>query len=83
MHSAEWAFGTALCEEGLRLALWVSSTNELNSLSLRGAEWLRGAAEANPEIPRFARNKFRNPRKDEIATPFALNTMRCRASGSQ
>jgi len=30
---------------------------------------LRGAAEANPEIPRFARNRLRNPRsKLEIAT---------------
>jgi hypothetical protein len=24
-----------------------------------------------------------NPNKNEIAAPFALNTMRCRASGSQ
>ena len=33
---------------------------------------MRGVAEANPEIPRFARNKLRNPMKNEIATPFGL-----------
>jgi len=60
-----------------------TNANALNSLSLRGVKRLRGKAEANPEIPRFARNKLRNPRENEIATPFALNTMRCRASGSQ
>jgi len=65
MHQAKWTFGKTLCEEGLGLELRVSSTNKLNSLSLRGAE-RRG-----------------NPTKDEIATPFALDTMRCRAWGSQ
>jgi hypothetical protein len=38
---------------------------------------LRGVAEANPEIPRFARNKLRNPKKDEIATPFGLAMTMC------
>jgi hypothetical protein len=33
---------------------------------------LRGVAEANPEIPRSARNKLRNPVKNEIASPFGL-----------
>ena len=33
---------------------------------------LRGAAEANPEIPRFARDKLRNPMKYEIAAPYGL-----------
>ena len=33
---------------------------------------MRGKAEANPEIPRFARNRLRNPPKDEIAVPFGL-----------
>jgi len=36
-------------------------------LSLREAKRLRGEAEANPEIPRFARNRLRNP--NEVATP--------------
>ena len=35
--------------------------NAIDKLSLRGTKWLRGAAEANPEIPRAARNKLRNP----------------------
>jgi hypothetical protein len=35
--------------------------NTIDKLSLRGTKWLRGAAEANPEIPRAARNKLRNP----------------------
>jgi hypothetical protein len=39
--------------------------------SLRGVKRLRGQAQANPEIPRFARNRLRNP-KDEIATPSGL-----------
>jgi len=60
-----------------------SNAKAFNSLSLRGVKRLRGKAEANSETPRFARNKLRNPKKDEIATPFALYTMRCRASGSQ
>ena len=33
---------------------------------------MRGEAEANQEIPRFARNKLRNPMKNEIAAPFGL-----------
>jgi len=33
---------------------------------------LRGKAEANPEIPRSARNKLRNLTIEEIATPFGL-----------
>lgn len=37
-------------------------------MSLRGVKRLRGNAEANPEIPRSARNKLRNPNKEEIAT---------------
>jgi hypothetical protein len=41
----------------------------ISNLSLRGTERLRGVAEANSEIPRFARNKLRNPMKNEIATP--------------
>ena len=38
---------------------------------------MRGVAEANPEIPRFARNKLRNPLKNEIATPFGLAMTKC------
>ena len=38
---------------------------------------LRGEAEANPEIPRSARNKLRNPVKNEIATPFGLAMTTC------
>ena len=38
---------------------------------------MRGVAEANPEIPRFARNKLRNPLKNEIATPFGLAMTTC------
>ena len=37
-----------------------ASANDINSVSLRGAKRLRGKAEANPEIPRSARNKLRN-----------------------
>jgi hypothetical protein len=48
-------------------------------LSLRGVKRLRGKAEANPEIPRFARNKLRNPEIDEIATPFGL-AMTCKGN---
>ena len=44
----------------------------LNRLSLRGGKRLRGEAEANPEIPLFARNRLRNLKKDEIAAPFGL-----------
>ena len=50
------------------LKLWDQSgahlifiVNAIDKLSLRGTEWLRGAAEANPEIPRAARNRLRNP----------------------
>ena len=46
-----------------------TNSNAIGNLSLRGAERLQGGAEANPEIPRFARNKLRNPLKNEIATP--------------
>ena len=49
----------------------------LNRLSLRGGERLRGEAEANPEIPLFARNRLRNPKNDEIAAPFGLG-MTCK-----
>ena len=35
--------------------------NAIDKLSLQGTKWLRGAAEANPEIPRAARNRLRNP----------------------
>ena len=35
--------------------------NAKRRLSLRRAKWLRGATEANPEIPRVARNRLRNP----------------------
>ena len=38
---------------------------------------MRGVAEANPEIPRFARNKLRNPMENEIATPFGLAMTTC------
>ena len=38
---------------------------------------MRGVAEANPEIPRFARNKLRNPMKNEIAAPFGLAMTLC------
>jgi len=55
----------------------VSNTNTSNSLSLRGGKRLRGKAEANPEIPRSARNKLRNLNKDGIATPFGL-AMTCK-----
>jgi A/G-specific adenine glycosylase len=55
----------------------VSNANTSNSLSLRGGKRLRGKAEANPEIPRSARNKLRNPNKNEIATPFGL-AMTCK-----
>jgi hypothetical protein len=48
-----------------------------------GVKRLQDKAEADVEISRFAREKLSNLRKEEIATPFALNTMRCRASGSQ
>jgi hypothetical protein len=47
-----------------KLAIFVAAifiVNAIDKLSLRGTEWLRGAAEANPEIPRAARNKLRNP----------------------
>jgi hypothetical protein len=44
----------------------------MSRLSLRGAMRLRSEAEANSEIPRFARNKLRNPMKGEIATPLGL-----------
>jgi hypothetical protein len=50
--------------------------------SLRGVERLRGEAEANPEIPRFARNRLRNPFKDAacfgrcgLATTISKNLM--------
>jgi histone acetyltransferase (RNA polymerase elongator complex component) len=49
----------------------------LNRLSLRGGKRLRGEAEANPEIPLFARNRLRNPKNDEIAVPFGL-AMTCK-----
>jgi hypothetical protein len=45
----------------------------LINVSLRRAERLRGGAEANPEIPRFARNKLRNPKTNAIATPACRN----------
>ena len=32
----------------------------MNPVSLREMKSLRGAAEANPELPRFARNRLRN-----------------------
>ena len=32
--------------------------NAIDKLSLRETKWLRGAAEANPEIPRVARNRL-------------------------
>ena len=54
-----------------------TNTNATSNLSLRGAERLRGVAEANPEIPCFARNKLRNPLKNEIATPFGLAMTTC------
>jgi len=50
----------------------IVNTGALSNLSLRGGERLRGKAEANPEIPRSARNKLRNLNKTEIATPFGL-----------
>jgi hypothetical protein len=40
-----------------------TNTNDINSVSLRGVERLRGKAEANQEIPRSARNKLRNPKQ--------------------
>ncbi len=43
---------------------------------------LRGKAEANPEIPRFARNKLRNLKQNnEIATPFSEESRK--GAGSQ
>ena len=33
---------------------------------------MRGKAEANPKIPRFARNRLRNPSRNEIAAPSGL-----------
>jgi len=44
---------------------------------MRGAKRLRGKVEANSEIPRFARNRLRNPMKNEIATPFGLAKTTC------
>ena len=41
----------------------LTNTNALNNLSLRG-------------VPRFAGRRS-NPKKNEIAAPFALYTMRC------
>jgi A/G-specific adenine glycosylase len=54
-----------------------TNRNTSIEMSLRGVKRLRGKAEANPEIPRSARNKLRNPKKDEIATPFGL-AMTCK-----
>jgi predicted small lipoprotein YifL len=39
-------------------------------MSLRETKWLRGEAEANPEIPRFARNRLRNLHEIVIALTF-------------
>jgi len=47
-----------MTSQAFRFAIIV---NAIDKLSLRGTKWLRGAAEANPEIPRAARNKLRNP----------------------
>ena len=57
----------------------ITNTNALSSLSSRGVKRLRGKTEANPEIPRFARNKLRNPKIEEIATPFGL-AMTCKGN---
>ena len=38
---------------------------------------MRSEAEANSKIPRFARNKLRNPMKNEIAAPFGLAMTPC------
>ena len=50
-------------------------------MSLRGAQRLRGAAEANPEIPRVARNRLRNPMNSstykirDCFAPLAMTTL--------
>ncbi len=62
-----------------RIAAVISLVKALPNWSLRGVKRLRGAAEANSEIPRFARNKLRNLKKNEIATPSGL-AMTCQKS---
>ena len=41
----------------------IFKANALSNVSLRGVKRLRGKAEANLEIPRFARNRLRNLRQ--------------------
>jgi hypothetical protein len=53
----------------------IINKNLINSVSLQGAERLRGKAEANPEIPRFARNRLCNL-KEEIASLSLAMTMK-------